>query len=81
MATPLVSGLAALMMSSGWNQVNLTAHEAKCKIVDYVTVKSDYLDLVRSGGLIDVARSLQAVKNDSLQGSCTYYICITLHFN
>lgn len=59
MATPHVSGLAALVLSM---RNSLDGFQVKTLIEDNVQKKDAYQDIVSSGGLIDVARTLEACK-------------------
>ena len=60
MACPHVSGLAALIMTMS---SNLTGKEVKELIEANVQNKTAYKDLVRSGGLIDVAKTIKSLKS------------------
>ena len=59
MATPHVTGLAALVMSM---RNNLSGEEVKELIKANVQEKTAYADIVSSGGLIDVAKTIQDLK-------------------
>ena len=67
MATPHVSGLAALVMSM---RDNLDGEQVKKLIENSVQKKNVYKDLVSSGGLIDVAQTIIALKT---KGIIVYY--------
>ena len=59
MATPHVTGLAALVMSM---RNDLSGEGVKELIKANVQEKTAYEDIVSSGGLIDVAKTIQALK-------------------
>ena len=59
MACPHASGLAALIMTV---RSDLKGHQVKDMIVANVQNKTSYKHLVTSGGLIDVANTIKAVK-------------------
>ena len=61
MACPHVSGLAALMMTM---REDISASSIRDTIEANVQLKNAYKDLVSSGGLIDVASSIKALKSD-----------------
>ena len=64
MATPHVAGLAALVLSI---RDDLSGEQVKKYIMDNVQKKDQYSELVRSGGLLDVGKTIRAVIN---KGKC-----------
>lgn len=70
MATPHVSGLAALLWSMNGD---LTAQEVRTIIEENVQKKWQYKDLVTSGGLIDFGKTLKNA--GSAAGSCKNFEC------
>ena len=62
MACPQVSGLAALIRTM---RPDLNAQKVRKAIESNVRVKSDYANLVSSSGLIDVGKTLKALKSGS----------------
>ena len=62
MATPMVSGLAALVMTM---REDLTGAEVRAVIEANVETSDDYDGLVSSGGCIDVGATILALKEDS----------------
>ena len=61
MATPHVAGLAALILSI---RDDLSGEQVKKYIMDNVQKEDQYSELVRSGGLIDVGKTIRAVANN-----------------
>ena len=61
MATPHVSGLAALILSI---RNDLSGEEVKKYIMDNVQKKTQYSELAVSSGLIDVGKTIKAVINN-----------------
>ena len=59
MACPHVSGLAAMLITL---RCDLSGQEIRFLIENNVQVKPLYRDLVSSGGLIDVAKTIRALK-------------------
>ena len=66
MACPHVSGLAALIMTM---RDGMSAVEVRQLIEDNVQKKSQYTDLVSTGGLIDVGATIKALKSDAPQAT------------
>ena len=62
MACPQVSGFAALIRTM---RPDLNGQQVRALIENNVQLKSDYTDLVSSGGLIDVGKTLKALKSES----------------
>ena len=62
MACPQVSGLAALIMTM---RDGMSAPEIRQVIEDNVQKKSQYTELVSSGGLIDVGATIKALKSEA----------------
>ena len=62
MACPQVSGLAALIRTM---RPDLNAQQVRKAIESNVRVKSEYANLVSSSGLIDVGKTLKALKSGS----------------
>ena len=62
MACPQVSGLAALIRTM---RPDLNGQQVRAVIESNVRVKSDYANLVSSSGLIDVGKTLKALKSGS----------------
>ena len=71
MACPHVSGLAALVLTM---RDNLNATDVKAFIEDNVQKKEQYAGLVSSGGLINIAGTIRAVKKQGILH------CILLHY-
>ena len=67
MATPHVSGLAALILSI---RNDLSGEEVKKYIMDNVQKKTQYSELVVSSGLIDVGKTIKAVINNEGKYVC-----------
>ena len=61
MATPHVAGLAALILSI---RDDLSGEQVKKYIMDNVQKEDQYSELVRSGGLMDVGKTIRAVANN-----------------
>ena len=61
MACPHVSGLAALMMTM---RDDLSASVIRQMIETSVRKKLEYIDMVSSGGLIDVGAAIKKLKPD-----------------
>ena len=59
MACPMVSGLAALIMTM---RDGMSAEEVRRVIEDNVRVKTDYSNYVSTSGLIDVGATIKALK-------------------
>ena len=62
MACPQVSGFAALIRTM---RPDLNAQQVRAVIESNVRVKSEYANLVSSSGLIDVGKTLKALKSGS----------------
>merc|ERR1719370_1308660 len=62
MACPMVSGLAALIMTM---RDGMSAQEIRELIEANVRVKAEYATFVSSSGLIDVGATIKALKGDS----------------
>ena len=69
MACPMVSGLAALIMTM---RDGMSANEVRRVIEDNVRVKADYSSYVSTGGLIDVGATIKALKGSDGNDTSKY---------
>jgi len=69
MACPQVSGFAALIRTM---RPDLNGQQVRAVIESNVRVKSEYANLVSSSGLIDVGKTLKALKSGSGGGGCQH---------
>jgi len=66
MACPMVSGLAALIMTM---RDGMSAQQIRALIEANVRVKTEYADFVSSSGLIDVGKTIKALKGGDGNGT------------
>merc|ERR1712165_88590 len=66
MACPMVSGLAALIMTM---RDGMSAQQIRSLIEANVRVKTEYADFVSSSGLIDVGKTIKALKGSDGNGT------------
>ena len=73
MACPMVSGLAALIMTM---RDGMSAQEIRELIEANVRVKAEYATFVSSSGLIDVGKTIKALKGNDGNAPGNEYIII-----